>query len=95
MLKDSTRTKVYERAILNNCHLFKDKVVLDVGAGTLILSMMAGEAFPYLVRAGARKVYAVEEAGISKHASKVIAANHMEGKIVVVERVLEVDHNMR
>jgi hypothetical protein len=34
--------KAYSKAILNNRHLFKDKVVLDVGAGTLILSMLAG-----------------------------------------------------
>ena len=34
MLKDSARTGCYQRAILDNSVLFKNKVVLDVGAGT-------------------------------------------------------------
>lgn len=39
MLKDEVRTKSYRDAIYNSRHLFKDKVVLDVGCGTSILSM--------------------------------------------------------
>ena len=39
MLKDEVRTKSYRDAIYQNKHLFKDKVVLDVGCGTAILSM--------------------------------------------------------
>lgn len=39
MLKDEVRTKTYRDAIYNNKHLFKDKIVLDVGCGTSILSM--------------------------------------------------------
>ena len=39
MLKDEVRTKSYRDAIYNNRHIFKDKVVLDVGCGTSILSM--------------------------------------------------------
>ena len=37
--KDEVRTKSYQNAIYQNRHLFKDKVVLDVGCGTGILSM--------------------------------------------------------
>jgi len=33
------RTRSYRDAIYQNKHLFKDKVVLDVGCGTGILSM--------------------------------------------------------
>lgn len=37
--KDEVRTRSYRDAIVNNKHIFKDKVVLDVGCGTGILSM--------------------------------------------------------
>ena len=39
MQKDEVRTKSYQSAIYQNKHLFKDKIVLDVGCGTGILSM--------------------------------------------------------
>ena len=41
MLKDDVRTRSYRDSIYQNKHLFKDKVVLDVGCGTAILSMSA------------------------------------------------------
>ena len=44
MLKDTVRTGSYRNAIINNPHLFRDKVVLDVGCGTGILSMFAAKA---------------------------------------------------
>ena len=44
MLKDKVRTLAYRRAILDNKHLFKDAVVLDVGCGTGILSMFGANA---------------------------------------------------
>jgi len=37
MLKDEVRTQTYRKSILDNTHLFKGKVVLDVGCGTGIL----------------------------------------------------------
>ena len=52
MLKDSVRTKTYQNVIYQNKFLFKDKVVLDVGAGTGILSL-------FCAKAGAAHVYAV------------------------------------
>lgn len=42
MLKDTVRTKSYMDAILNSPEHFKDKVVLDIGSGTGILSIFAG-----------------------------------------------------
>ena len=50
MLKDTVRTTSYMRAIRDNPHLFKDKVVLDVGCGTGILSMFAASAGARSVR---------------------------------------------
>lgn len=52
MLKDVVRTKTYQNVIYKNKHLFKDKIVLDVGAGTGILSL-------FCAKAGAKHVYAV------------------------------------
>ena len=53
MLTDSVRTRAYRTAILGNIELFNNKVVLDIGAGTGILSYFAAEA-------GAKHVYAIE-----------------------------------
>ncbi len=47
MLKDSVRTKAYKNAIMQNEALFKDKIVLDVGSGTGILSIFAGTNLCY------------------------------------------------
>ena len=52
MLKDEVRTLTYRNAMYHNKHLFRGKVVLDVGCGTGILSMFA-------VKAGAKHVYGV------------------------------------
>lgn len=52
MLKDEVRTLTYRNSMFHNRHLFKDKVVLDVGSGTGILCMFAAKA-------GARRVIGV------------------------------------
>jgi predicted RNA methylase len=41
MLMDEIRTNIYRNAILNNKIDFAGKVVLDVGAGSGILSLFA------------------------------------------------------
>ncbi|MGH0189048.1 UNVERIFIED_CONTAM: hypothetical protein FKN15_033059 [Acipenser sinensis] len=61
MMQDYVRTGTYQRAILQNHIDFKDKVVLDVGCGSGILSFFAAQA-------GARKVYAVEASSMAQHA---------------------------
>jgi protein arginine N-methyltransferase 1 len=50
MIQDKARTTSYQNAILNNSHIFKDKIVMDIGAGTGILSLFAKKA-------GAKKVF--------------------------------------
>lgn len=52
MLKDEVRTMTYRNAMYHNKHLFRGKVVLDVGCGTGILCMFAAKA-------GAAKVFGV------------------------------------
>jgi predicted RNA methylase len=69
-------------AIEDNKHLFKDKIVLDIGCGTGILSMFAA-------RAGAKKVYAIECSAIAKQCKKIIKANGFEGTIEVIQGKME------
>jgi protein arginine N-methyltransferase 1 len=42
MLKDTIRTKAYMNAIMDNPQIFRDKIVLDIGSGTGVLSIFAG-----------------------------------------------------
>ena len=64
MMQDYIRTSTYQRAIFDNCADFKDKVVLDVGAGSGILSFFAAQA-------GAAKVYAIEASSMAQHANVI------------------------
>src|SRR3990167_1339322 len=82
MLQDAHRTKSYELSMIRNTHLFKDKVVLDVGCGTGVLSMFA-------VRSGAKHVYAVENANIHIKAKEIIDLNGNEHKITVINGKIE------
>ena len=68
MIKDSIRTNAYRDAILNNAHLFKDKVVMDVGCGTSILSL-------FCAKAGAKKVYAIDYSDIVEQAKLIVKLN--------------------
>eukprot|EP01129_Flabellula_baltica_P006043 TRINITY_DN222_c0_g3_i1.p1 TRINITY_DN222_c0_g3~~TRINITY_DN222_c0_g3_i1.p1 ORF type:complete len:342 (-),score=75.98 TRINITY_DN222_c0_g3_i1:28-1053(-) len=82
MLKDKVRTLSYKDSILNNRHLFQDKVVLDVGCGTGILSM-------FCARAGAAKVYAVEFSDIIVQAKMIANANGLGDKIEFIQAKME------
>jgi protein arginine N-methyltransferase 1 len=89
MLKDKIRTNAYRNAILNNKHLFKDKVVLDVGCGTGILCMFAASA-------GASLVIGVDMSNIIDQAKQIVKDNNftnitlLKGKMEEV--VLPVQH---
>lgn len=82
MLKDSVRTRTYQAAIEHNPFLFKDKIVLDVGCGTGILSLFAA-------RAGAKHVYGIECSAIADQARQIIADNGFADKITVVKQKVE------
>lgn len=77
MLKDSIRTKAYKNAIMQNEQLFKDKIVLDVGSGTGILSIFAGILPHYSAKAGAKHVYGIEKANIYIHSRNIIKENKL------------------
>jgi protein arginine N-methyltransferase 1 len=82
MLKDEIRTNSYMNAIENNAHLFKDKIVLDVGCGTGILSMFAA-------RAGAKKVFAVENSSIVHQCIQIVNDNGFTDIIEVIHGKME------
>ncbi|KAJ1839214.1 hypothetical protein LPJ73_006838, partial [Coemansia sp. RSA 2703] len=60
MLQDHVRTSAYHSAItFNGPSLFRDRLVMDVGAGSGILSFFAAQA-------GAKHIYAVEASGMAR-----------------------------
>lgn len=82
MLLDAQRTGAYHRGITHNRADFEGKTVLDVGAGTGILSLFAAQA-------GARKVYAVEGTRSADYAERLIAANGYADRVEVVRARLD------
>ncbi|KAJ3092203.1 Protein arginine N-methyltransferase 1 [Physocladia obscura] len=83
MLKDEVRTISYRNSIYQNQHLFKDKVVLDVGCGTGILCMFAAKA-------GAKRVIGVDMSNIIDQAKVIVKANGFnEDKILLVKGKME------
>uniref|UniRef100_A0A336MBG4 type I protein arginine methyltransferase n=1 Tax=Culicoides sonorensis TaxID=179676 RepID=A0A336MBG4_CULSO len=71
MLSDSVRTNSYREAIMNNKNLFENKIVLDVGCGTGILSIFASKA-------GAKEVYAIDQSEIIYHAMDIAESNDIK-----------------
>ena len=82
MLSDKVRTGTYQKAILDNSELFKDKIVLDIGSGTGILSFFAAQA-------GAKHVYGIEYADIADYSLEIIKKNNMEDKITIIKSKVE------
>uniref|UniRef100_A0A8C4NJZ9 type I protein arginine methyltransferase n=1 Tax=Eptatretus burgeri TaxID=7764 RepID=A0A8C4NJZ9_EPTBU len=82
MLKDEVRTRTYRNAMYHNRHLFRDKVVLDVGSGTGILCMFAAKA-------GARCVFGIECSNIADYSQKIVQANNMEHVVTIVKGKVE------
>ncbi|GLC53802.1 hypothetical protein PLESTB_000788800, partial [Pleodorina starrii] len=77
MLQDYTRTGTYYTAILGNPDDFRGRTVLDVGAGSGILSLFAAAA-------GAARVYAVEASGMARFARALADANPGLGSRITV-----------
>mmetsp|Transcript_42905 Transcript_42905/g.79670 ORF Transcript_42905/g.79670 Transcript_42905/m.79670 type:complete len:504 (+) Transcript_42905:75-1586(+) len=82
MLNDSIRTTAYKDAIVSNRKAFEGKVVLDVGAGTCILSIFAAQA-------GAKRVYAVEASSMAEYGKRIVEANGFSDQIQVIQGLIE------
>lgn len=80
MLRDRIRNEAYQRAIQQVVK--PGDVVLDIGAGTGILSIFAAQA-------GARRVFAVERTAVASIARTMIARNGFSEQIQVVEQDVE------
>jgi len=82
MLKDEVRTLTYRNSMWHNKHLFKGKVVLDVGCGTGILSMFAAKA-------GAAKVIGVDMSSIVDHAKQIVKDNGLSDTVTIIRGKVE------
>ena len=86
MLRDGVRNEAFRRAL---AHAVKPgDVVLDMGAGTGILSVFAAAA-------GARKVYAVERTEVATVARRMVERNGFAGRIEVFQSDLGGRHAAR
>jgi len=62
--------------------LFQDKVVLDVGCGTGIMSLFAAKA-------GAKKVYGIDNADIIYQAQQIVKDNGLENGVTLIKGKVE------
>jgi hypothetical protein len=74
MLSDQIRCMGYKSAIQAHC---RDKVVVEVGCGSGLLSVFAAKA-------GAKKVYAIEGSPVAKLAAKIFEANGCEDVVTLI-----------
>tara|TARA_R110002003_G_scaffold25_22_gene1316 strand:+ start:10854 stop:12176 length:1323 start_codon:yes stop_codon:yes gene_type:complete len=82
MIEDRVRTEGYRDFIEKNAEVFAGKTVLDVGCGTGILSL-------FCARAGAKKVFAVDNSGIAVRAKEIVVKNGYEDRIEVIQGRVE------
>lgn len=82
MIKDKIRTDAYRDFIYDNKSIFQDKVVLDVGCGTGILSM-------FCAKAGAKLVLAVDNSDIITKARENVFRNDLQDKVTCIRGKIE------
>lgn len=82
MIKDRIRTDAYRDFIYDHKDLFKDKVVLDVGCGTGILSM-------FCAKAGAKLVIAVDNSDIIDKAREHVYTNNLQDTVKCLRGKIE------
>ena len=80
MLRDSVRCEAFRQAIVDT--VTPGCAVLDIGAGTGILSLFAAQA-------GARVVYAVERTHIAEFAKRIVSENGFGDRINVLQNDME------
>ena len=91
MIRDKARTEAYQAAITENGQYFQDKVVMDIGAGTGVLSLFA-------MQAGAKKVFAVEASPLVDVLKEIVKLNDDQGVIEVIHgkaEEIELENNIK
>uniref|UniRef100_G3TYU6 Protein arginine methyltransferase 2 n=1 Tax=Loxodonta africana TaxID=9785 RepID=G3TYU6_LOXAF len=83
MLADQPRTTKYHNVILQNKDSLKDKVILDVGCGTGIISLFCAH------HAQPRAVYAVEASEMAQHTGQLVLQNGFADTITVFQQKVE------
>ena len=83
MLSDKIRTQSYKDAISFNAKYLNDKLVLDLGCGTGILSMFCAKD------GGAKHVIGVDMSDIAHQAMDIVRENNLQSKITIIKGRLE------
>lgn len=81
MLQDKHRTMTYKSAI-ESVKDIEDKIVMDIGCGSGILSI-------FCALAGAKHVYAVDASDVIQVAEKTIKENGLQDKITLIRGKVE------
>ncbi|XP_072300336.1 protein arginine N-methyltransferase 2 [Eucyclogobius newberryi] len=79
MLLDRSRTEAYRQVVLSNRDLLKDKVVMDLGCGTGVISLFCAQL------AQPAKVYAVEASSMAQYTRQLVRQNGCEDVVSVLQ----------
>ena len=83
MLSDHVRTQSYKEAVSNNSKSLKDKLILDLGCGTGILSMFCAKL------GYAKHVVGVDMSDIAHQAMDIVRENELNDNITIIKGRLE------
>uniref|UniRef100_A0A3P8VNL8 Protein arginine N-methyltransferase 2 n=1 Tax=Cynoglossus semilaevis TaxID=244447 RepID=A0A3P8VNL8_CYNSE len=79
MLADRSRTEAYRQVIISNSASLKDKVMMDLGCGTGIISLFCAQL------AQPSMVYAVEASSMAEYTKKLVKQNNCEEVVSVLQ----------
>lgn len=83
MLSDKPRTETYRQVILSNSAALREKVVLDLGCGTGVISLFCA------LLAKPAGVYAVEASSMAEHTEELVKQNGCDGVVTVFQERAE------
>ncbi|XP_037646485.1 protein arginine N-methyltransferase 2 [Sebastes umbrosus] len=79
MLSDKSRTEAYRQVILSNSASLRNKVVMDLGCGTGIISLFCAQL------AQPSEVYAVEASSMAEYTRQLVKQNGCEEVVTVLQ----------